>query len=90
MRLQVPGLRVLHTLSDDSPVDRAAQLAAADVVLGSDPTSIELALLSGTPLVALGRRSDTLPARQGVQGIGSSAGLDDLGVAEVLQALGLG
>lgn len=88
--LKVPGLRVLSASDADGPVERAARVAAADVVLGSDPTSLELALLSGTPLVALGRSSDTLPTRQGVQGIGSAGNLDHLGVPEVLQALGLG
>ncbi len=90
VRLKVPGLRVLHTSSDGSPVERAAQVAAADVVLGSDPISIELAMLSGTPLVALGRSSDQLPVRRGLQGIGTPGSLDQLGVPEVLQALGLG
>ncbi|MCP9848287.1 glycosyltransferase family 9 protein [Cyanobium sp. Morenito 9A2] len=90
VRLKLPGLRVLHTSREGGPVERAAQVAAADVVLGSDPMTIELALLSGTPVVALGRSNDTLPRRQGVQGIGSTGGLDRLDVPEALQALGLG
>jgi hypothetical protein len=59
-------------------------------VLASDPVSIELALLLGLPLVALGRNAASLPSRAGVQGLGSAANLSQLGDAEVLAALGLG
>ena len=69
---------------------RAAQIASADVVLASDPVAIELALLLGLPLVALGRDAASLPSRAGVQGLGSAANLSQLGDAEVLAALGLG
>jgi hypothetical protein len=65
-------------------------VAAADVVLSRDPITTELALLSGTPLVALGRSGDSLPVRAGVQGLGLASSLDKLDVADVLQALGLG
>jgi ADP-heptose:LPS heptosyltransferase len=70
--------------------DRAALVAVSDVVLASDPATIELALLSGTPVVALGRRSDSLPERSGVQGLGSDGPLRDLPSDDVLRALGLG
>ncbi|WP_216904838.1 glycosyltransferase family 9 protein [Synechococcus sp. CCY 9618] len=69
---------------------RAALVAASDVVLASDPVSIELALLCGTPVVALGRSSDSLPSRSGVQGLGSDGHLRDLPSNDVLKALGLG
>jgi hypothetical protein len=52
--------------------------------------TIELALLSGTPVVALGRRSDSLPVRNGVQGLGSPGQLRELPASDVLKALGLG
>ena len=68
---------------------RAALVAAADVVLSSDPLTTELALLCGTPVVALGRSPGNLPERAGVQGIGAAEDLPSLGVEAVLQALGL-
>jgi ADP-heptose:LPS heptosyltransferase len=68
---------------------RAALVAAADVVLSSDPLTTELALLCGTPVVALGRSPGNLPQRAGVQGIGAADDLCSLGVDTVLQALGL-
>lgn len=90
VRLKVPSLRVVGANPEATPPERAAAVAAADVVLASDPAAIELALLTGTPLVALGCSGDSLPARQGVQGVGSTAALDRLSVDEVLQVLGLG
>lgn len=69
---------------------RAAQVAAADVVLSSDPISTELALLCGTPVVALGREPASLPQRTGVQGLPGAAGsLAEVSQEAVLQALGL-
>ncbi len=88
----LPGLRSLQVppaASGHLP-DRAALVAASDVVLASDAVTIELALLSGTPVVALGRSSDSLPARSGVQGLGSPGHLRDLPSSDVLKALGLG
>jgi hypothetical protein len=64
-------------------------VAAADVVLSSDPLTTELALLCGTPVVALGRSPASLPERAGVQGIGAADDLPSLGVDSVLQSLGL-
>jgi hypothetical protein len=65
-------------------------LAAADVVLASDGPTVELALLLGLPLVALGRSQASLPARQGVQGLAVDAdGLAALQPGPVLAALGL-
>ncbi|APD47456.1 lipopolysaccharide heptosyltransferase family protein [Synechococcus sp. CS-602] len=89
IRSKLPDLRVSQA-SGGSPAQQAAQVAVADVVLSSDPLLSELALLTGTPLVALGRSGDSLPARQGVQGVGEAGSLDQLGVTEVLKALGLG
>ncbi len=91
IRGRLADLRVVEIRAGATPLERAAQLAAADVVLSSDPLSTELALLTGTSLVALGRSAATLPQRQGVIGLGSAeAPLAELAVPEVLQALGLG
>jgi ADP-heptose:LPS heptosyltransferase len=88
----LPALRCLQVLPP-APADlasRAALVAVSDVVLASDPATIELALLSGTPVVALGRASDSLPRRDGVQGLGSDGQLRELPSDDVLRALGLG
>jgi hypothetical protein len=88
----LPGLRS-EQLPPATPAEiagRAAMVAASDVVLASDPVTIELALLSGTPVVALGRSSDSLPVRDGVQGLGSDGHLLELPSNDVLRALGLG
>ncbi|MDM7953187.1 MAG: lipopolysaccharide heptosyltransferase family protein [Cyanobium sp. CZS 25K] len=88
----LPGLRSLQVPPESSAhlPARAALVAVSDVVLASDPATIELALLSGTPVVALGRSSDSLPVRSGVQGLGSPGPLRDLSSNDVLKALGLG
>lgn len=88
---RLPNLRSF-TLAADDPAgarQRAALLAGADVVLASDPLTIELALLLGLPLVALGRSPASLPSREAVNGLGEPARLADLQAAQVLQALGL-
>ncbi|MBM5802799.1 MAG: lipopolysaccharide heptosyltransferase family protein [Cyanobacteria bacterium K_DeepCast_35m_m2_155] len=80
-----------HTLSAAGGVSirqRALLLAASDVVLASDPVTIELALLLGLPLVALGRPAASLPVRQGVQGLAEPGELANLEQARVLTALG--
>lgn len=88
---RLPGLRslLLPAPVGGSPRTRAALLAAADVVLASDGPSIELALLLGVPLVALGRPADSLPQRQGVQGLADADSLSTLDSGPVLAALGL-
>ncbi|TVS06738.1 MAG: lipopolysaccharide heptosyltransferase family protein [Cyanobium sp. PLM2.Bin73] len=68
----------------------AARIGAADVVLASDPLASELALMLGIPLVALGRPPQTLPERDGVQGLGTPGQLQQLRSGDVLTALGLG
>jgi hypothetical protein len=74
-----------------SILERAGLVAVADVVLASDPITIELALLCGVPVVALGRQTSSLPARDGVKGLpGGSAGPAALSREDVLAALGLG
>jgi ADP-heptose:LPS heptosyltransferase len=89
IRRKLPALRTLSAgPGSGSPRQQAARLASADVVLASDPLSIELALLLGLPLVALGRAATSLPARQGVQGLGTPASLPGLESAAVLEALG--
>ncbi|MCT0217029.1 lipopolysaccharide heptosyltransferase family protein [Synechococcus sp. CS-1330] len=90
IRSKLPNLRALAGTRGGDMRKRAAQIASADVVLASDPVTIELALLLGLPLVALGRDEASLPSRAGVQGLGSAAKLSQLGDAEVLAALGLG
>jgi ADP-heptose:LPS heptosyltransferase len=89
VRQKLADLRVVTPLVGGSLVERAAQLASCDVVLSSDPIASELALLTGTPLVALGREPASLPQRPGVDGLGGPD-LSLLGLEPVLQALGLG
>jgi ADP-heptose:LPS heptosyltransferase len=89
IRSRLPDLRVVTAPAGATPQELAAQVAAVDVVLSSDPMITELALLTATPLVALGRSSDSLPARQGVKGVGIPGSLDQLRVDEVLVALGM-
>lgn len=89
IRSRLPNLRVVTAPAGATPQELAAQVAAVDVVLSSDPMITELALLTATPLVALGRSSDSLPPRQGVKGVGIPGSLDQLTVAEVLLALGM-
>ena len=87
VRQQLPSLRC-QTLGAGSPRQRAARLAIADVVLASDALSMELALLLGLPLVALGRGPESLPPRQGVKGVGATGMLPALDQGAVLAALG--
>ena len=89
IRSKLPDLRVI-TAGGANLQQRAAQLASCDVVLSSDPTTSQLALLSGMPLVALGQDRASLPERAGVQAVGQAGALHKLSTAEVLQALGLG
>jgi hypothetical protein len=89
IRTRLADLRCLTLPAADLALpQRAALLASADVVLASDPLSIELAILLGLPLVALGRSQASLPARQGLQGLGESGRLGSLEPAQVLAALG--
>ncbi|MFN5695512.1 MAG: glycosyltransferase family 9 protein [Cyanobacteriota bacterium] len=91
IRTTLPGLRCLQVgpSSAAATLQRAALVAASDVVLASDPLTEELALLCGVPLVALGRSQASLPARAGVKGLEARNGLADLSNADVLTALGL-
>ena len=91
IRTTLPGLRssLVPPGVASQAARRAAEVAASDVVLSSDPLTTELALLCGTPVVALGRTPASLPQRAGVQGIGSADDLPSLGVDAVLQTLGL-
>ena len=91
IRSRLPALRCLRlTPGQGSLPERAARIAASDVVLASDPVSEELALLCGVPLVALGRGEDSLPTRSGVKGLSAADGLGALSPETVLAALGLG
>jgi hypothetical protein len=91
IRTNLPGLRSLEVgpATAAAALQRAALVAASDVVLASDPLSEELALLCGVPMVALGRDHDNLPQRPGVKGLTAAAGLDALSPDDVLAALGL-
>jgi ADP-heptose:LPS heptosyltransferase len=89
IRQRLPGLRTL-TAGGGPTRKQAARLASADVVLASDASCTELALMLGLPLVALGRSAANLPSREGVRGVGSSDQLTTLERNAVLQALGLG
>jgi ADP-heptose:LPS heptosyltransferase len=93
IRAKLPALRSVAALRGEGAANlgqRAAQIASTDVVLASDPVTIELALLLGLPLVALGRDPASLPGRAGVQGLGAAGTLGQLSPADVLAALGLG
>lgn len=88
IRRRLPSLR--SAPAGEGGIRRlAARIGAADVVLASDPLAIELALMLGIPLVALGRLPQTLPERDGVKGLGSPGQLHNLESSEVLTALGL-
>lgn len=89
VRDRLPEVRLVDALRGGSLIERAAQMASCDVVLSSDPICSELALLNGSPLVALDRPAAALPQRQGVQAVGDPAQLAQLQSAAVLQALGL-
>jgi ADP-heptose:LPS heptosyltransferase len=89
IRQRLPGLRTLE--AGGGPTRKqAALLASADVVLASDASCMELALMLGLPLVALGRSAAELPSREGVRGVGSAEHLAALDSEAVLLALGLG
>lgn len=92
IRAGLPSLRwrQVPPATPASVVRRAAEVAASDVVLASDPLTIALALYCGTPLVALGCGSANLPVRQEVRAVGEPGQLSGLGLDTVLQALGLG
>ena len=86
----VSKLLTLRVLNTAGATKRAAQVASADVVVASDPETIEWALLLGLPLVALGRPADSLPSRQGVQSLGTALELASISMESVLAALGFG
>ena len=88
---KIPGLRhqLVPPAQPAGVLERAAQVAASDVVLSSDSITEELALYCGVPLVALGRPADSLPSREGVRGLATPSGLAALTDGEVLNALGL-
>jgi len=93
---KLPTLRVVNAAPVDSAptaagaAKRAAQVASADVVVASDPETIEWALLFGLPLVALGRPAESLAPRQGVQSLGTTVELASISMESVLAALGFG
>jgi ADP-heptose:LPS heptosyltransferase len=92
IRQRLSSVRVLPLPPATSPAGikrRAALVAAADVVLASDPISCELALLCGVPVVAIGRDGASLPQRDGVKGLMLVPGSGDPSSDTVLAALGL-
>lgn len=89
IRQRLPGLRTVAAGVGPARA-QAARLASADVVLASEASCIELALMLGLPLVALGRSAAELPSREGVHGVGNPDQLAGLDSDVVLQALGLG
>ena len=89
IRQRLPGLRTVAAGVGPARA-QAARLASADVVLASEASCIELALMLGLPLVALGRSAAELPSREGVRGVGNPDQLAGLDSDVVLQALGLG
>lgn len=91
IRAKLATLRVVAPgAAGAGALQRAALIANADVILASEPTVIESALLLGLPLVALGRAPGSLPQRSGLQALGEPGQLKALGAAAVLSALGLG
>jgi hypothetical protein len=91
IRERLPSVRFLE-LEPPRPSDlarRAAQVASADVVLASDPITMELALYCGLPLVAVGREASSLPDRTEVKGLPTPPSDGD-GSDAILAALGLG
>lgn len=95
IRSRLGDLRLAQIGAGDAPVSprqRAAQLASADVVLASDPLSIELALMLGLPLVTLGPAAAELPSRPGLQAVCAKPGqaLSEVSVETVMAALGFG
>jgi hypothetical protein len=66
----------VSTLRPGSPLEQAAQVASADVLVSSDPSANQLAQLSGVTLVNLAALSTT-------------GDLEHLESSQVLQALGL-
>jgi ADP-heptose:LPS heptosyltransferase len=84
---KLPGLRTIDLGDNSAFSERAAQIACADVVLTSCPTTSLLAAFCGVPLVALGLSDAQLPDRDVIRHLGH----DDLGSlseADVLQAMG--
>jgi len=75
VRQKLPQARV-STLRPGTPLEQAAQVASADVLVSSDPSAAQLAQLSGVTLVNLVALSTT-------------GDLEHLESSQVLQALGL-
>jgi ADP-heptose:LPS heptosyltransferase len=84
---KLPGLRTIHLGDNSAPLDRAAQIACADVVLTSCPVTSLLATFCGVPLVALGLSDDQLPERDVIRHLGHD-NLRFLSEADVLEAMG--
>jgi ADP-heptose:LPS heptosyltransferase len=84
---KLPGLRTIHLGDNSAPLERAAQIACADVVLTSCPVTSLLATFCGVPLVALGLSDDQLPERDVIRHLGHD-NLRFLSEADVLEAMG--
>ena len=84
---KLPGLRTIHLGDNSALLERAAQIACADVVLTSCPVTSLLATFCGVPLVALGLSDDQLPERDVIRHLGHD-NLRFLSEADVLEAMG--
>ncbi|QEY30956.1 lipopolysaccharide heptosyltransferase family protein [Synechococcus sp. RSCCF101] len=86
LRVRLPDLRVHGLNPTGNPVERAALIAGADLLLSENPAATRLALYNGIPTVALGAGAVSLPQREQVKGLTGA----QVSVQEVLQALGMG
>jgi ADP-heptose:LPS heptosyltransferase len=84
---KLPGLRTIHLGDNSALLERAAQIACADVVLTSCPVTSLLSTFCGVPLVALGLSDDQLPERDVIRHLGHD-NLRFLSEADVLEAMG--
>lgn len=90
LRHKLPNLRVHEVRDHGGPINRAAMIAGADLVLSESPSATDLALYNGVPLVALGAGATAMPRREDVHALGLHQDPAGVGVEEVLQALGMG
>jgi ADP-heptose:LPS heptosyltransferase len=89
IRSRLANLRSTQLKPVEPLLAKAAQIASADVVLSSCPTSQLLAVYSGVPLVALGAATEELPLRDGIKALPAPiGGLRNLDPQDVLSALG--
>ena len=88
IRQRLASLRSQTIPAEAKLINRAAQVACADVVLSSCPVTQLLAVYAGVPLVALGANPTDLPQREGLRCLGDRSNLQQLSEQDVLAALG--